>query len=254
MKKLILFILNFVICFSSLVVSAKEIPYEFKSRLETEVISVKDPEGNPVKPSIIERPFKKEFSELYGIGRKVEFKVYKNKEKKENAFPVGTIFRGEIKEGVPNKRLSRDQKIYVNIYEAQLPDGNKFELNERFKIRAINTHEILWFSGNTAFLTAGFVTGLVLDTFAYGIPIGRGGFAVWNAFNRAYDTPPAKNSTKAFGLGFLEGALSPIPQIYLRGDLVNLHTGSKIVIGKKRKNRNYIRAGLLKKQNYIPQK
>jgi hypothetical protein len=235
-------------CLNSL---AKGLPYKLDSKLHTEVISVKDENNNPVEPSIIERPFKKEYSENFGIGRKVEFKVYRNEAKKSDAFPVGTLFRGEITEGIPNKRLSQDQKIYVDIYEVQTPNGEVFSVQERLKIRAINTHEILWYTGNTAFLIAGSVTGLVLDTFVYGIPIGRGGFAVWNASNRAYDAPPAKSSLKAFGIGFLEGALSPLPQICLRGDLVNLHTGSKILIGKKRSERSYIRAGLLKKWNYI---
>lgn len=175
----------------------------FHSRLEAEVRSLTDNE--------------------------ISFKITKQKKNDEESFPVGTIIHGLITEHKPNRRVYRDEFYKLQLDSATLPNGTVLKLDQESKIRPrkfLNPQ----MAGIGAIATTGGVLGITIDFLTLGLPVVRGGLAVWDAAYEIYDRPEGASAWKAGAKGFMDGALFPLPQIFMKARRTGMETGSKLTI------------------------
>lgn len=157
-------------------------------------------------------------------------------------YPIGTVFSGTFVEHRGRRRISRNEILKAKITTATLPSGKVEQLNKVIKIVPRHKRQNIQWAGNTALATAGGVLSLTADTVTLGLPISRGGLAVWTAIHEVNEREEGASRWKAAGGGFLKGAFMPVSMLVLKGDPLNLETGSIVYIGKDRGPEKYIRA------------
>lgn len=157
-------------------------------------------------------------------GKKLSLKVT---EATDN-FPASTVLYSTITEHKPNRRLMRSEYIKANITEAVFPNGTKRDLNRQLKIRTkrFGGKRAV---GNSVIGTTGLVLGITLDFITIGLPVARGGLALWNAGYNIHEKEADESAFKEGGKGFLSGALFPLPQLVLKSKKLDLATGSEVV-------------------------
>lgn len=150
-------------------------------------------------------------------------------EDEDGTFPVGTVIHGTVTEHKPNRRIYRDEYIKLHLDKATLPSGQVVTLDQKMKIRPrklFSVHN----TGIGVIAVTGGVLGLTVDMLTLGLPIVRGGLAVWDAGCEIYDRPIGASAWKAGGKGFLDGALFPLPQIFLKARKLGMEEGSKLIV------------------------
>lgn len=145
-----------------------------------------------------------------------------------NNFPQSTLLYATVTEHKPNRRLMRSEFIKAKINKAVLPNGTSVALDRNLKIRTkrFGGKRAI---GNGVIGTTGLVLGITLDFLAVGLPVGRGGLALWNAGYNIYEKNCDDCAFKEGAKGFVAGALFPIPQLILKSKRLNLEPGSEVV-------------------------
>ncbi|MFM7458463.1 MAG: hypothetical protein ACKO3R_07380 [bacterium] len=166
------------------------------------------------------------------------------------SFPVGTRFYGKLIEHREPRRISRDEIRKFHLERAILPNGKTEAIDELIKIRATKKTEAAYWVGNALLAGTGQVLGITLDFVSIGLPVARGGTAIWGMADQIYESRAGESKFKEGAKGFVKGALLPIPFFVLKGDPLYIHPSSTIVIHKD-KNKEYINAGLIRKYNDI---
>jgi hypothetical protein len=178
----------------------------------------------------------------------IQLKVTKLGDDDENIFPVDTILTGSITGHLPRKHFLRDEKFKVKLNTASFPSGQTEEINYRLKIkpRIFLCYRQL---GNLGWATAGGVLALTVDAVTLGLPISRGGRALWEMGYQIYDTPEGGSKIKQGAKGFVKGALFPIPELVMKGEELPLHVGSTIEIFDDKDRDHQLTARLIKHLN-----
>jgi len=189
------------------------------------------------------------FAEIVSLSdSQIVLKVTKLEEQSATAFPVGTVLTGSVSQHLNPKHFMRDEKIKLNLHTAQMPDGKSQSINYRMVIKPrtfINSRQF----GNMAFVTAGGVLSLTTDMLTLGLPISRGGRALWEMSYEIYDTPKGHSKFKHGAKGFVKGALFPIPDLIMKGQKLPLHEGSTIEIFDDADSDKQLTAKLIKRLN-----
>lgn len=142
---------------------------------------------------------------------------------------TGATVSATITEHKPNRRVYRDEYIKAHLNRATLANGTQVTLDQEMKLRPrrfLNPQMI----GIGTIATAGGVLGITIDFLTLGLPIVRGGLAVWDAGYEIYDKPEGASTWKAGAKGFMDGALFPFPQLFMRARKLGLDEGVKLVI------------------------
>lgn len=163
----------------------------------------------------------------HDLGGNIDLEVTGSEE--EDAYPKGTVLHGKFTEHREKRRISRNEIAKVELSSATLPNGSTEKLNQTLKVIPRSKHRNLRWGGNAAFAATGLALSITLDTFTFGLPIGRGGMALWNGVLDATETDGSK--IKAGAKGFVKGALMPLPWLVLHGHDLDLTQGSTVKIG-----------------------
>lgn len=160
--------------------------------------------------------------------KQLRMKVVKvsDSEDKE-CFPQGTVFIGDVTGHKPNRRLMRDEVYYVKLHTAVLPNGSQESIDQELKVKPrkfLSTRN----AGTAAIVTTGGILGLTIDFLTIGLPVARGGKALWEACWEVSETPEDKSKLKAGSIGFVRGALFPLPEIFLKADTLPIEAGNQI--------------------------
>jgi len=189
------------------------------------------------------------FAEIVSVSdTQIVFKISKLDEPSSSAFPVGTVITGSVSHHSEPKRLMRDEKIKLNLHTAQYPSGQTEAISYRMVLKPrtfINSRQF----GNMAFVTAGGVLSLTTDMLTLGLPISRGGRALWEMSYEIYDTPKGHSKFKHGAKGFVRGALFPLPELVMKGQKLPLHEGSTIKIFDDSDSDKQLTAKLIKRLN-----
>lgn len=146
-------------------------------------------------------------------------------------FPIGSIINLSVKEIVPKKRPIRDARYMTIMDSVSLPSGEVISQNREFNLKPrkfLNVRN----AGGTLIGAAGLTLTIVIDGLTVGLPVARGGKALWDMGYEIYDTPKSQSKFKNGAKGFVLGALFPIPQIFMRGRSLDIHEGSTIFISE----------------------
>ncbi len=146
-------------------------------------------------------------------------------------FPIGSVINLSIKEKKSRKRPIRDERYVTTMTSVSLPSGEVIAMDREFDIKPrkfLNVRN----AGSTVIGTTGLTLGLVIDGLTVGLPVARGGKALWDMGYEIYDTPKDESKAKNGAKGFILGALFPIPQIFMRGRLVDIHKNSIVFISE----------------------
>lgn len=174
----------------------------------------------------------------------------KKLDKYSDAYPIGTKFYGELVEHRSVRRMSKDEIKKFKISKAILPNGETVELSETIKIRPTNKLVKTRYTGFFLISETAQILGLTIDALTVGLPVGRGGAALWSMGHYLYESRPGENKWKIGTIGFFRGLFSPLPFMVLKGDPLYIHPGSTILIHKNR-GKEYINASLIKRKNDI---
>ena len=203
MKKLIL--IPLIIALTGLNLSPA-LAYDFTSDYKSKVISVSD--------------------------TKIQLEITEAEEAEEGTpFPVGSILHLSIKEKVAKKRPTRDARYMTMLDSVSLPSGEVVSQNREFNLKPrkfLNVRN----TGSTLIAAAGLTLTIVIDGLTVGLPVARGGKALWDMGYEIYDTPKSQSKIKNGAKGFVLGALFPIPQLFIRGRSLDIHEGSTIFISE----------------------
>ena len=146
--------------------------------------------------------------------------------------------------------MSKDEIRKFNITKAELPDGSTVALDEIIKVRPTNKLVKTRYGGFFFITETAQILGLTIDALTVGLPVGRGGAALWSMGHYLYESRPGENKWKIGTVGFFRGLFSPIPFMVFKGDPLYIHPGSTILVHKNR-DKDYINASLIKKYNDI---
>ncbi len=171
-------------------------------------------------------------------------------DKHPEAFPVGTKLYGKLIEHRGPRRISRDEIRKFKLEKALLPNAKTEKIDEVIKIRTVRKTETAYWAGNMALLGTAQVLAITVDFVSVGLPVARGGTAIWGMGHYMYEAREGESKLKEGAKGFVKGALLPFPFFVLKGDPLYIHPGSKILISKDR-NKEYINACLIKRDNNI---
>jgi hypothetical protein len=189
------------------------------------------------------------FAEIVSVSdSQIVLKVTELEEQSSSAFPVGTVLTGSVSQHLNPKHFMRDEKIKLNLHTAQYPSGQTEAISYRMMLKPrtfINTRQF----GNMAFGTTGVVLSLTTDMLTLGLPISRGGRALWEMGYEIYDTPKGHSKFKHGAKGFVRGALFPIPDLVMKGQKLPLHEGSTIEIFDDADSDKQLTAKLIKRLN-----
>ncbi len=148
------------------------------------------------------------------------------------AYPIGTLFTGHFLSHKNRRFFSLDEVEKFELETARLPDGEVVRLkNKRLKIKADGRFDGAYQFGRSTLSTAGFILSIAVDSLFLGIPVGRGGFALFYTLSALTEAPKCVNKVVEGFKGFLRGALYPLPQILGKGDKLVVHEKSTIMIG-----------------------
>lgn len=161
--------------------------------------------------------------------KEVIFKITRQRKINEESFPVGTLIHGNIVEHKPNRRVYRDESLKLVLDKATLPNGTvvPFEQNLKIRPRKLLNPQM---AGIGVIAATGGVLGITISFLTIGMPIVRGGLAVWDAGYEIYDKPIGGSAWKAGTKGFLDGALFPLPQLFLKARKLGMEDGTKVVV------------------------
>lgn len=171
-------------------------------------------------------------------------------EKHPEAFPLHTKLYGKLTEHRLPRRISRDEIRKFHLDKALLPNGKTEKIDELIKVRTVRKTETAYWAGNMALLGAAQTLAITIDFVSVGLPVARGGTALWGMGHYMYEAREGESKLKEGAKGFVKGALLPLPFFVLKGDPLYIHPGSKILINKDR-DKEYINACLIKKDNNI---
>lgn len=160
--------------------------------------------------------------------RQIRLKVIEVSDTEDkNSFPQGTVFIGDVTDHKPNRRLMRDEVYYVQLHTAVLANGSQEKIDQELKIKPQKIFSVRN-AGTAAIVTAGGVLGITIDFLTIGLPVVRGGKALWEAGWEASEVPEGKSKWKAGTIGFIKGALFPLPEIFLKADPLPIEAGNQI--------------------------
>jgi hypothetical protein len=146
-------------------------------------------------------------------------------------FPVGSVLNLSIKEKVVKKRPVRDARYMTMLDSVSLPSGEVINQNREFNLKPRKFFNVRN-SGSALIGAAGLTLTIVIDGLTIGLPVARGGKALWDMGYEIYDTPKSQSKFKNGAKGFVLGALFPIPQLFIRGRSLDIHEGSTIFISE----------------------
>jgi hypothetical protein len=163
---------------------------------------------------------------------KIQLKITEAEAAEEGTpFPIGSVINLSVKEIFPKKRPIRDAHYATVIDSISLPSGEVMNSNREFNIRPRKFFNVRN-SGSALIGAAGLTLTIVIDGLTVGLPVARGGKALWDMGYEIYDTPKSQSKFKNGAKGFVLGALFPIPQLFIRGRSLDIHEGSTIFISE----------------------
>lgn len=172
-------------------------------------------------------------------GENLNLKVYDIQDPEKTDYPVGVEFLGHVVKRRPPLRFMMDEYVIVEVNKARYPDGTLRDENLKFKIRPRRFYKNPRGIGNTVVGTTALVLGLTLDTTVVGLPVSRGGFAVWNCISGIHERPEGTSKLKAGTIGFIAGAFYPLPHLLRKAyKLDQLEPGARVTIDSERRGRS----------------
>jgi hypothetical protein len=172
-------------------------------------------------------------------GKNLNLKVYDMKRTKLDHYPVGTEFVGHVIKHRPELRFMLDEYVIVQVDKVILPDGSVQPEDLKFKVKPRRFYLNPRGVGNTAVGATALTLGIIFDATVVGLPISRGGFAVWNCLSGIHERPKGASRLKAGSKGFIAGAFYPLPHLLRKAyTLDQLKVGARITIDKERKGRS----------------
>ena len=147
----------------------------------------------------------------------------------DDDLPKSTVLYAKVFEHKPNRRFMRSEYIKADLTEAVFPNGTSKNLNRKLKVRTkrFGGRRAI---GNGVIGTTGLVLGITIDFLAVGLPVARGGLALWNAGYNIHEKDEDQSAIKEGAKGFIKGALFPLPQLVLKSKRLNLKPGSEVVL------------------------
>lgn len=203
---------------------------------------------NPI-PSLAAEQFKLKVNQSYSLpcdlhttitkwdGENINLEIYEVEDDK-SPYPIGTEFIGKVLSTKEAKRLSRNESKSIQISSVKLPDGSIHPEDIKIKLQAsqILTEEK---AGAITILATAIPLALVLDALVVGLPVSRGGLAIWFSTMAVRNTPEGSSKLKAGTIGFAKGAIYPLPLIVAKGKTLDgLAVGSKISIDEESKGKS----------------
>lgn len=172
-------------------------------------------------------------------GKNLGLKIYEIQDPEKSKYEVGTEFIGYVVKHREEKRFMLDEYVIVQVDKIKLPDGSYQDENLKFKVRPRRFYKNPRGIGNTAVGATAITLGLTIDAFAVGLPISRGGFAVWNCISGIHERPEGTSRWKAGLKGFVAGAFYPLPHLLGKAyKLDQLEPGARVTIDSERKGRS----------------
>jgi hypothetical protein len=172
-------------------------------------------------------------------GKKLALKVYDMKHTKKDHYPIGTEFVGHVTKHRQEMRFMLDEYIIVQVDKVILPDGTVQPEDLRFKVKPRRFYMNPRGVGNTVVGATALTLGIIFDATVVGLPISRGGFAVWNSVSGIHERPEGTSRLKAGSIGFIAGAFYPLPHLLRKAyTLDQLEEGARVTIDKERKGRS----------------
>lgn len=147
----------------------------------------------------------------------------------DDDLPNSTVVYAKVFEHKPNRRFMRSEYIKADLTEAVFPNGTSRKLNRKLKVRTqrFGGKRAI---GNGVIGTTALVLGLTIDMLTIGLPVARGGLALWNAGYNIHEKEADESALKEGAKGFVTGALFPLPQIFLKSKRLDLEPGSEVVL------------------------
>lgn len=172
-------------------------------------------------------------------GEKLSLKVYDMKRTKKEHYPIGTEFVGHVIKHREEMRFMIDEYVIVQVDKVVLPDGTVQPEDLKFKVRPRRFYMNPRGVGNTVVGATALTLGIIFDATVVGLPISRGGFAVWNCVSGIHERPEGASRLKAGSKGFIAGAFYPLPHLLRKAyKLDQLEEGARVTIDKERKGRS----------------
>lgn len=137
----------------------------------------------------------------------------------EDSFKVGTVLSGKVIEHKMKRRPSIDEALIISLDSAKL-NNSSIPLDSKLQIRPRRLLSIRN-EGNAFIGATGLTLGLTLDFLTVGLPVSRGGLALWNSGFEVKGAKPGQSKMKAAAKGFLMGAFFPLPQLVSKGKDLN---------------------------------
>jgi hypothetical protein len=172
-------------------------------------------------------------------GKNLNLKVYDMKRTKLDHYPIGTEFLGHVIKRRPELRFMLDEYLIIQVDKVVLPDGSVQSEDLKFKLRPRRFYLNPRGVGNTVVGATATTLGIIFDATVVGLPISRGGFAVWNCISGIHERPKGASRLKAGSKGFIAGVFYPLPHLLRKAyTLDQLTVGARITIDKERKGRS----------------
>jgi hypothetical protein len=203
---------------------------------------------NPI-PSLAAEQFKLKVNQSYSLpcdlqttvtqwdGQNINFKIFEVEDDK-SPYPIGTEFIGKVISTKEAKRLSRSESKMIQISSVKLPDGS-FE-PEDIKIKLLPSQFLTEDKAGAIAIGAPALTlTLVIDGLLVGLPVSRGGLAIWFSTMAVRNAAPGTSKLKAGTIGFAKGAIYPIPLLVAKGKTLDgLAVGSKVSIDEESRGKS----------------
>lgn len=184
-------------------------------------------------------------------GKSLNLKVYDIQDPDKSQYPVGVEFLGKVVKHRVEKRFMLDEYVIVQVDKVKYPDGSLRDEDLKFKVRPRRFYKNPRGIGNTVVGAAAITLGLTLDATVVGLPVSRGGFAVWNCVSGIHERAEGASAWKAGAKGFVAGAFYPIPHLLGKAyKLDQLKEGARVTIDSERKGRS-VDATLRPVRNYV---
>lgn len=169
-------------------------------------------------------------------GKEIELKVISVDREDEAEYGPGSIIYGNIINTREAKRFFRDEKITIHVHAAKVGQYYKAQnLMLKLKPRGLFAPR---FTGNRIISATSLPLSLAIDGVSVGLPVSRGGLAIWGAISEMHERELGESRLKTGSLGFVKGAIYPLDRIFLKGKAMDIKLGDRITIDKEKHGTN----------------
>ena len=172
-------------------------------------------------------------------GDNLNLKVYEIQDPDKSDYPVGVEFIGHVIKRRSGKRFMMDDYVIVQVDQMKFPDGTFKKEKLKFKVKPRRFLKNPRGVGNTVIGATAITLGFTLDALVVGLPVSRGGFAVWNCISGIHERAEGASKLKAGAKGFVAGAFYPLPHLLRKAyNLDELKVGARLTLDSERKGRS----------------